>query len=90
MQEFKKPLRELEEIYTRSEMAIMSWASQEQAYNMEEMSKTNRDKQPSEMPRVPVKQGDNEEMDFRKKTGNEVWQIMKNQGINFPMIRKDI
>jgi hypothetical protein len=34
MEHFKMPMRQVNQIYTRSELVIMGWRSAEQAYNM--------------------------------------------------------
>jgi len=42
MQELKMPLTQIEEIFTKSELAIMAWTSQEQSASIEESPKKRR------------------------------------------------
>lgn len=96
MQEFKMSLSEIEAKFTKSEMAIMSWSSQEQTLNLEKKTKNtkkNNFKKPSNIEKddedLPSHFYNEEgEIDLRKVTGKEAHRFLSRMGIKIPIIRK--
>jgi hypothetical protein len=95
MQEFKMPLSEIEEKFTLSEMAIMSWSSQEHMAGLEKRS-VNR---PTRTKESNTKQNKTEslpehfyneegEIDLRRVTGKEAYRFLSSQGIKIPIIKR--
>lgn len=86
---------EIEERFTKSELGIVSWRSQETYHQMSVKMKKNA---PPMVPGVQTQKGiipeglpkkffnAEGEVDLRQVTGVEAWNFMRAQGITLPMI----
>jgi hypothetical protein len=92
MQEFKMPLSEIEDKFTLSEMAVMSWSSQEQMANLEKKTdrptiRTKNKRQNKEgLPEHFYNESG--EIDLRRVTGKEAYKFLSAQGIKIPIIQR--
>lgn len=92
MNEFKEPMRMLHKRFTKSEIAIMSWTSQEQIANLEkDKPKMGQDTSytipiPDETPSSFL--NEDGEIDIRKMTGKEAARYFAKMGMNFIPIVK--
>jgi hypothetical protein len=93
MNEFKIPFRELKAKFTKSEMAIMGWQSQESVAELEKSSSKldtqNLDyKNEIVAPEVDDKYMTDGEVDIRKLTGNQAAKMFSKMGLHFTPIVK--
>ena len=91
MQEFKMSLEELEEKFTKSEMGMMSWSSQESLASMDnKMKTTKRDNEHQEVNLEDDGLPRNEfgEVDISKMTGKQAAAYLGSKGLHFMPICK--
>jgi hypothetical protein len=97
MQEFKMSLSEIEDKFTKSEMAMMSYSSREQVLNLEKNSKTTKKKRNKFTEEVEEEQeqdlspnfyNEEGEIDLRKVTGKEAYRFLSSQGIKIPIVQR--
>lgn len=84
MQEFKMSMTEIYHKFTKSEIAIMSWTSQEQVINLEKKTQTKPvQKEQSNIEGDLPEHFYNEqgEVDLRRVTGKEAVKFLAAQGI---------
>lgn len=75
--------REIEQRFTKSELVLLAWRSQEQAAEMKRRMEAGSDEQPRNNG-VPKKYlNDEGEVDMSKMTGDEAYRYL--QGIGFPV-----
>lgn len=99
METFTMPLHEINERFTRSELFMVAWRSQEQHFNLKKRMKKydkpgsnvgdrsrygSTDIIPDELPESFY--NDEGEIDLSKVTGNQARKYMANLGIPFPVI----
>lgn len=104
MSEFKLPLDELMEKFTKSEMAIMSWSSREQSSSLEK-KKPKKQKKKRQLDNLREEETETSEyrtrdlpdkfynkegeVDLRQVTGKEAWKFFASQGLKFaPMMKR--
>jgi hypothetical protein len=95
------PLSEIEERFTKSDLGVVGWRSQETSYQMSKNMKrgnagagptANAQNDPSLPSGLPEKFFDPEtgELDLRRVTGIEALKFLRTQGINVPFIPSKI
>jgi hypothetical protein len=93
LENYKVPLREVKRLYTRSELFISAWRSQEMSWNMKQSTKKNERLLPEQTAAEDaleqrlgdlVQKGVNEdgEVDLRNLTGPEMQKWLGAFGIN--------
>jgi len=93
---FKLPIREIEARYSKSELAIVAWRSQEFAASMDsKISSPSQTASGGRKPKQGVPEGtpdkyfnDEGQVDLSKVTGREALNYFASQGIIFPVISK--
>jgi hypothetical protein len=92
---FQCPMSEIEERFTRSELAVVAWRSQETYHQMSAKMKKHEQNSPGQkydergvLPEGLPDKFFNEagEVDLRQVTGAEAWKFMQAQGIKLPII----
>ncbi len=95
MEMFGLSKRELEQKFTRSEMALLAWRSQEMSYQMKQNSPPPRSgrnsdpEMPTDLPEhyytTDEKTGE-KQIDLRNVTGDEAYKFCSMQGMKLPII----